>query len=119
VSGGKLELPKCLAYIVVYDWNKGEPQQQPRSKLLTQLRVRDTETQQQTSITIKDLAESHKTLSTFQNPTGNPDHQAKILQQKENKIITFFRHSKLPTYKVHLAYHSMYTKSIQFPLGVI
>jgi hypothetical protein len=26
-SGGKLELPKCLAYIVVYNWNKGEPQQ--------------------------------------------------------------------------------------------
>jgi ABC-type multidrug transport system fused ATPase/permease subunit len=26
-SGGKLELPKCLAYIVVYDWIKGEPQQ--------------------------------------------------------------------------------------------
>jgi hypothetical protein len=26
-SGGKLELPKCLAYIVVYEWNKGEPQQ--------------------------------------------------------------------------------------------
>jgi hypothetical protein len=25
-SGGKLELPKCLAYIVVYDWNKGELQ---------------------------------------------------------------------------------------------
>jgi hypothetical protein len=26
-SGGKLELPKCLAYIMVYDWIKGEPQQ--------------------------------------------------------------------------------------------
>jgi hypothetical protein len=80
--------------------------------------VRDTETQQLTSITIKDPAESHKTLGTFQNPSGNPDHQAKILQQKEKKIITFFCHSKLPTYKVHLAYHSIYTKSLQFPLGV-
>jgi hypothetical protein len=27
VSGGKLELPKCLAYIIVYNWNKGKPQQ--------------------------------------------------------------------------------------------
>jgi hypothetical protein len=26
-SGGKLELPKCLAYIVMYGWNKGKPQQ--------------------------------------------------------------------------------------------
>jgi hypothetical protein len=33
-------------------------------------------------------------------------------------MIVFFRHSKLPTYKVHLAYHLMYTKSLQFPLGV-
>jgi hypothetical protein len=117
-SGGKLELPKCLAYIVVYDWNKGEPQQQPKSKLPTQPQVRNTKMQQQTSKMIKDPAESHQTLGTVQNPTSNPDHQAKILQQKENKIITFFCHSKLPTYKVHLAYHSMYRKSLQFPLGV-
>jgi hypothetical protein len=34
--------------------------------------------------------------------------------QKEKKMIVFFRHSKLP-YKVNLAYHSMYTKSPQFP----
>jgi hypothetical protein len=33
-------------------------------------------------------------------------------------MITFFWHSKLPTYNVSLAYHSMYTKSLQFPLGV-
>jgi hypothetical protein len=117
-SGGKLELPKCLAYIVVYDWNKGEPYQQPKSAPSDQLQVRDTETQQLANISIKDLAESHKTLGTFQNPTGNSDQQSKILQQKEKKMIVFFRHSKLPTYKVNLAYHSMYTKSLQFPLGV-
>jgi hypothetical protein len=40
------------------------------------------------------------------------------LQQKEKKMIVFFQHSKLPTYKVNLAYHSMYTKRLQFPLGV-
>jgi hypothetical protein len=86
----KLELPKCLAYIVVYDWNKGKPQQQPKSAIPTNLTVLDTESQQQTTIEIKDPAESHKTLGTYQNPTGNPDQQAKILQEKENKMITFF-----------------------------
>jgi hypothetical protein len=85
-----LELPKCLAYIVVYDWNKGEPYQQPKSALSDQLHVRNMETQQLTSISIKDLAESHRTLGTFQNPTGNSDQQAKILQQKEKKMIIFF-----------------------------
>jgi hypothetical protein len=30
-SGGKLELPKCLAYIVVYNWIKGEPKQRPKT----------------------------------------------------------------------------------------
>jgi hypothetical protein len=45
-------------------------------------------------------------------------YQSKMLSLKEKKMITFFRHSKLPKYKVHLAYHSMYTKSLQFPLGV-
>jgi hypothetical protein len=89
-SGRKLELPKCLAYIVVYDWNKGEPYQQPKLALSDQLHVRDMETQQLTSISIKDPAESHRTLGTFQNPTRNSGQQAKILQQKEKKMIIFF-----------------------------
>jgi hypothetical protein len=33
-------------------------------------------------------------------------------------MIVFFWHSKLLSYKVNLAYHFMYTKSLQFPLGV-
>jgi hypothetical protein len=105
---------KCLANIVVYVWNKGKPIQRSKSEISTQLQVRDTETQQQTNIVFKDPAESHKMLSTFQNLTGNPYQQAKALQQKENKLIVFFRHSKLLTYKVSLAY----TKSLQFPVGV-
>jgi hypothetical protein len=52
-SGGKLELPKCLAYIVFYNWNKGEPQQQPLSSMTTQIQVQDTKTQQQTTNGIK------------------------------------------------------------------
>jgi hypothetical protein len=79
-SGGQLELPKCLAYIVVYNWNKGKPIQCSKS---TQLQVCNTETQQQTNISIKDLAESHKRLGTFQNPTSNSDQQTKALQQKK------------------------------------
>jgi hypothetical protein len=79
-SGGKLELPKCLAYIVVYDWSKGKPLQWPQSEILTQLLVCNTETQQQTCILIIDPAKSHKILGTFQNPTSNPDQQEKALQ---------------------------------------
>jgi hypothetical protein len=59
-SGGKLELPKCLAYIVVYNWNKGELQQQPSSSMTTQIRVQDTKTQQQTTIGIKTLKTATK-----------------------------------------------------------
>jgi hypothetical protein len=51
----------------MYDWNKGEPHQQPKLAISTQLHVCNTETQQLTSISIKDLAESHKTLETGQN----------------------------------------------------
>jgi hypothetical protein len=78
----------------------------------------DTETQQQTVINIRDPKDSHKTLGTHQNPAGIATQQCNILSQKEKKMIVFFCHSKLPTYKVHLAYHLMYTKSLQFPLGV-
>jgi hypothetical protein len=49
-SGGKLELPKCLAYIVVYDWIKGELKQRPKTSLPSSLYVRDMETWQPTNI---------------------------------------------------------------------
>jgi hypothetical protein len=98
--------------------NNGEPQQQPKMALPSNLTVCDTETQQPTNITIKDPKDSHKTLGMHQNPAGNPTYQSKMLSIKEKKMILFFRHSKLPKYKVHLAYSSMYTKSLQFPLGV-
>jgi O6-methylguanine-DNA--protein-cysteine methyltransferase len=118
MSGEKVELPKCLAYIVVYDWNKGKPQQQSKSAMTTVIQVCNAETQQQTVIDIKDPKDSHKTLGTHQNPAGISIQQCNILSQKEKKMIVFFCHSKLPTYKVHLAYHLMCTKSLQFPLGV-
>jgi hypothetical protein len=86
--------------------------------MTTVIRVHNTETQQQTVIDIKDPKDSHKTLDTHQNPAGIAIQQCNILSQKEKKMIVFFCHSKLPTYKVHLAYHSMYTKSLQLPLGV-
>jgi hypothetical protein len=111
-------LLKCLAYIVVYDWIKGEPKQRPKTLLLSGLHVQDTETWQPTIIDIKDLTDSHKTLGTHQNPTRDPTYQSKMLSQKEKKMTTFFWHSKLPKYKVHLAYHSMHTKILQFPFGV-
>jgi hypothetical protein len=101
----------------MYDWNKGEPHQRPKLAISTQLHVRNTETQQLTSISIKDLAESHKTLGTFQNPTSQTS-RPKYCNRRKKKMIVFFRHSKLPTYKVTLAYHSIYTKSLKFPLGV-
>jgi hypothetical protein len=107
--------PKCIrGQVGVTDWNKGEPQQQPLSAMSTQIWV----TQQQTTIGIKDPKDSHKTLGTHQNPARVPTQQCQVLSQKEKKMIVFFCHSRLPTYKVHLAYHSMYTKSLQFPLGV-
>jgi hypothetical protein len=111
--GPQYSLPKTTKH-VFYDWIKGEPKQRPKTSLPSSLNVLDTETREPTNINIKDPADSHKTLGTYQNPTRNPMYQSKMLSQKEK--ITFFRHSKLPKYKVHLAYHSMYTESLQFSL---
>jgi hypothetical protein len=59
-SEGRLELPKCLAYIVVYDFVDGEPIQRPKEKFTSKLYITDSETQAQTRINIKDPSESHK-----------------------------------------------------------
>jgi hypothetical protein len=79
------QLPKCLAYIVVYNWNKGEPQQRPESKLPTQLQVHDTETQQQTCIMIKDLAESHKPSAPFKIQPVTQTTRPKYSNKKKTK----------------------------------
>jgi Reverse transcriptase (RNA-dependent DNA polymerase) len=117
-SGGKLELPKCLAYLVVYDFVDGEPTQRPKSKLSSEIRITDSTTGETVNIDIKDPAESHKTLGGWQNPAGNSLQQAKILELKERKMAAYFSYMRLFKYRVHLAYNSMYTKSLQFPLGV-
>jgi Reverse transcriptase (RNA-dependent DNA polymerase) len=117
-SGGKLELPKCLAYLVVYDFVDGEPTQRPKSQQSSEIRIKDSTTGETVTIDIKDPAESHKTLGGWQNPAGNPIRQAKILEQKERKMAAYFSYMRLFKYRVHLAYNSMYTKSLQFPLGV-
>jgi hypothetical protein len=118
MSGGKLELPKCLAYIVVYEFVDGEPVQRPKERMSSRLHIKDTESQATTRIEIKGPNESHKTLGTFQNPAGDPDGQIKALQVKEDRMRRAFRHMSFPLHKVHLAYGSMYTKSLHFPLGV-
>jgi hypothetical protein len=86
--------------------------------MATQIQVQDTKTQQETTINIKDPKDSHKTLGTHQNHARIPTHQYHVLSQKEKKMIVFFCHSRLPTYKVHVDYHAMYMKSLQLPLGV-
>jgi hypothetical protein len=86
-----LELLYCPAYIVVCNWKKGEPQQQLSSAMSIQIRVRDTETQQQTTISVKDPKDSHKTLGTHQNPARVSTQQCQVLSQKEKKMIVFSR----------------------------
>jgi hypothetical protein len=44
LSGGKLELPKCLAYIVVYDFVDGDPVQRPTSRLNATINIKDSTT---------------------------------------------------------------------------
>jgi hypothetical protein len=117
-SGGRLELPKCLAYIIVYDFVNGEPVQRPKEHLTARLYITDSESQRQTRINIKDPKESHKTLGTHQNPAGDPTGQAKVMAVKEERMRRAFQYMNFPMYKVHLAYNSVYTKSLQFPLGV-
>jgi hypothetical protein len=84
----------------------------------TQLHVCNTETQQITSILIKDPAKSHKTARNLPKPNQKLRPAGQNIATAGKKMTVFFQHSKLPTYKVYLAYHSMYTKSLQFPLGV-
>jgi hypothetical protein len=86
--------------------------------MTAQLFITDTESQIQTRIDIKDPSESQKTLGTHQNPSGNPIGQAKAMSIKEDRMWRAFQYMNLPKYKVHLTYGAMYTKSLQFPLGV-
>jgi hypothetical protein len=76
------------------------------------------ETQTSKMIELNDPTDSHKTLGTYQNPDGNPNGQMQALATKEARMRRAFLFMSLPVYNVHLTYHSMYTKSLQFALGV-
>jgi hypothetical protein len=56
-----------------------------------QIWVRDTETQQQTTISMKDPKDSHKPLGTHQNPARVSTQRCQVLSQEEKKMIVFSR----------------------------
>jgi hypothetical protein len=107
-----------LAYIVVYNFIDGEPVQRSKAQLTYRQYIQDIETQTSKRIKLKDLTNSHETLGTYQNPAGNPNGQMQALATKEARMRQAFLYMSLPVYKVHLAYHAMYTKSLQFALRV-
>jgi Reverse transcriptase (RNA-dependent DNA polymerase) len=82
-SGGKLELPKCLAYLVVYDFVDGEPTQRPKSQITTGITINDSTTGETVQIDIKDPAESHKTLGGWLPATPTNNHR--YFKQKKRK----------------------------------
>lgn len=118
-SGGKLELPKCLVYLMIFEFPKGEPVLKQKDSILSRIKVKCSQTNVTSTIKLLDCSESHKTLGTHQNPMGEPEGQLLAMKKNEGKMCASFQTmNNLPKYQVQIAYKSFYCASVQYPLNV-
>ena len=93
-TGGRLELDKCLYYILQWKFGKeGKARlatflelQQYNKIVLRQIVLRQSETQNNETITHRDCHNSHKTLGVMENPSGNNGGERERLQTKASKM---------------------------------
>ena len=117
-TGGSLELSKCLAYIIVYDWNKGEPQMRSARDLTCSVKVTSGDDPTAYTISIRDPDVAHKTIGTYQCPTGNMTTQQEALQKKATVFAARFKSmSNMPKWKVMTAYKTMFLTAMEYPLS--
>ena len=117
-SGGKLNLKKCLVYLIVYEWKNGEPKQVSKADMSTEIKIRNEPNAEPEIIDLKDPTEAHRTLGTHQSPSGDMTTQAMVLRKKGRTYTAKFSTlKKMSKYKVWTAYTSMLRPALEYPLS--
>jgi len=88
-TGGRLELDKCFYYILQWKFDKEGKAllaTLPDLQQYNSIVFRQSETQNNETITHRDCHNSHKTLGVMENPSGNNGGERERLQTKASKM---------------------------------
>lgn len=119
-SGGALNLSKCSWLILHWTWHQGHPimntssPTQKEVKLVTQADLTTT-----TTINRAPLDQPARILGVYLTPTGNFDHQLRILKNKADQMALNILSPHLTASDIRIFHRTMYTPAITYPLPAI
>ena len=120
VSGGALELTKCLWYLIHWLWDHREraylasSDDAPASLMMTQ----GDNFNEQTKIARLEPSDSHRTLSCFINILGDCVKQHEVLAQKATEYEASVRHPRIGKVDAYIQYLVFLHPGITFTLSV-
>jgi len=121
MTGGKLNLSKCLAYVLITDFDSsGNPHFRTKEDLQASIQLTSETDNIATEITIYDPSQSHKTLGCMLNPNFDMTAQEQKLLDKATKYNGVFRTLALrgKKWQVRSTYDLVYLPAVTYPLSV-
>ncbi len=117
-TGGQLELPKCLYYLMIFDFKpNGTPFLRKASDMGTDLISLTTGASPTlTEIEHRDCSEAHRTLGLHPAPNGSQITQALELRTKSDRFATGMAKAPLSRYEARTALWAMWLPSMTFCL---
>jgi len=116
-TGGKLELPKCFYYPIIWNFDdEGIPQLEPT--IPKQIHILSSETGARVRISSKSPHDSHKTLGIMENPSGNYDDEYNSILFKAQKWKNSISNQYLSCQESKIFYQSFFLPSIRYHLTV-
>jgi hypothetical protein len=118
-TGGKLELPKCLYYILYYVF---DPDGTPRMESVTNMGnnlLSLTSGQEDTTNDIehRDCSKAHRTLGMWPTPNGSTQTQFEVCLAKSKRFAQGVIKAPMSRFEASTAYWTMYLPSINFGIG--
>jgi hypothetical protein len=117
-SGGRLELPKCFFYMIVWKWTDGDATMMSVEELNASISLTCGSNPHPVPIAQKEVHTSHKTLGTQMNPTGTMTAETNRLKAKASTIAAAIERFEGPPWKAHLLYTSRYQPSLAYSLPI-
>jgi hypothetical protein len=113
-TGGQLELPKCLCYLMMFDFHPdGTPTLRPATDMGTDLiRMTTGASLTSTEIEHRDCSKAHRTLGLHPAPTGGQLTQATELRLKSDRFAAGLAKAPLTKYEARTACWMMWLPSM-------
>ena len=115
ISGGKLALPKCLYYIIGWEWKQGKASMIHANNIQPKIILNDGT--QDTAIRHLNYDQAHRTLGQLKVPNGNQSPQLSYMISKSTKWLTTIQAASLSKQEAEAAYKMIWFPSLSYGMG--